>query len=956
MAAPIVARSGFADGISAEQEQDANSALTELDKGLRSGKIGVQCEAIVKFPRLFEKYPFPILINSALLKIADVYRMGNNFIRLCILRVVQQSEKHLDKILNVDEFLRRIFGVIHSNDPIARAITIRTLGSIASIIPEKKNVHHSIILALDSHDAVEVEASIFAADKFSENSKTFSATICGKMIVMLSGLATPVEMKMKLIPSLRHMHHDADTAAKAFAVCESLLEGYPAQNFVILTLNTMTQLAVHSLVNMSSHASRLLSILNSDLRHGVHLTCLRNLRLLARSGPHHWQANNVEDVAELLVKTSSPQLKIQAVCVLNAICSSVAVKLLPFNTVNKVLGVSRQFCYSENVSLASKAIRLVTEIARSKRCVEDVPGEAVSAIQTFLILSSDGGDEDNPHLKSVLRAAVDLSTMDSAIAAAFVDTLSNMLSFASGSVAEVICEALTAIGEKSPETLQPAVTTMLTCLHKWASTGLDSKCVQVQLCTLVFQAARESLIPMDVLTSLRVVVDKSALWQMYRIARQAMRYGQYSIAEFIFSDLAYKVASEHFYNWLLGLRHVCTAQLRLLDLQSNGFNILPCLANAIDSYQRALVSLKAASTPAFPLEFQCEYVRLRVMWLSSLRLLILTCNTFWSSPPPAIATAQASTNGQEGTKWTQVTQQLEKCVQKCQETGQKISGLYWASFDADPASLTSIMLLQQGCDCIKSAISTIISTVNTGQSTLGERQFLGHLEGAGSERSMQSVLHKISKDLDALLPENSKCSEKNHKLIDFLSGSAVSLVQANLGFPRFFFQTLQSTTVKLAISPQSSSSGEPVLIRADTSLTLKVEGVIQKGERPSLFRSVHAVNVTVTTNIISRAPTQHPSHKQSTEKTSIQLSQTVEPQHEYFSTSFILPFHTLGVHSVLLEAAIVDKNGACWKTGPRATLNVKSYDDSIQRQAQSRSRPAPPVHSAAAAVASVSHQ
>ena len=66
-------------------------------------------------------------------------------------------------------------------------------------------------------------------------------------------------------------------------------------------------------------------------------------------------------------------------------------------------------------------------------------------------------------------------------------------------------------------------------------------CLQVQLCTLVFQAARESSIPMDVLVSLRVVVDKSGLWQMYRISRQAMRYGQYSIAEFIFSDLAYKV-------------------------------------------------------------------------------------------------------------------------------------------------------------------------------------------------------------------------------------------------------------------------------------------------------------------------------------------------------------------------------------------------------------------------------
>ena len=35
MAASIAARSAtFADGISAEQEQDANSALTELDKGV----------------------------------------------------------------------------------------------------------------------------------------------------------------------------------------------------------------------------------------------------------------------------------------------------------------------------------------------------------------------------------------------------------------------------------------------------------------------------------------------------------------------------------------------------------------------------------------------------------------------------------------------------------------------------------------------------------------------------------------------------------------------------------------------------------------------------------------------------------------------------------------------------------------------------------------------------------
>ena len=54
-----------------------------------------------------------------------LYLLRNNFLRLCILKVTQQSEKHLDKVLNVDEFLKRIYSVIHSNDPVARAITVR---------------------------------------------------------------------------------------------------------------------------------------------------------------------------------------------------------------------------------------------------------------------------------------------------------------------------------------------------------------------------------------------------------------------------------------------------------------------------------------------------------------------------------------------------------------------------------------------------------------------------------------------------------------------------------------------------------------------------------------------------------------------------------------------------------------------------------------------------------------
>lgn len=124
----------------------------------------------------------------------------------------------------------------------------RTLGSIASIISERKNAHHSVVNGLDSHDAVEVDAAIYAADKFSGKSKwvntgtnekknwmqmlmpftrmwdqliwidfpfrVFAANICSKIAEMIEDIATPVHLKLQLIPIMKNMYHDSSTAAK----------------------------------------------------------------------------------------------------------------------------------------------------------------------------------------------------------------------------------------------------------------------------------------------------------------------------------------------------------------------------------------------------------------------------------------------------------------------------------------------------------------------------------------------------------------------------------------------------------------------------------------------------------------------------------------------------------------------------------------------------------------------
>ena len=49
----------------------------------------------------------------------------DNFLRFQVLEVFRQSERHLAGITSIDEVLKRVISVIHSNDPVARALTLR---------------------------------------------------------------------------------------------------------------------------------------------------------------------------------------------------------------------------------------------------------------------------------------------------------------------------------------------------------------------------------------------------------------------------------------------------------------------------------------------------------------------------------------------------------------------------------------------------------------------------------------------------------------------------------------------------------------------------------------------------------------------------------------------------------------------------------------------------------------
>ncbi|XP_012870722.1 PREDICTED: integrator complex subunit 7 isoform X3 [Dipodomys ordii] len=898
-------KSFLADAGYGEQELDANSALMELDKGLRSGKLGEQCEAVVRFPRLFQKYPFPILINSAFLKLADVFRVGNNFLRLCVLKVTQQSEKHLEKILNVDEFVKRIFSVIHSNDPVARAITLRMLGSLASIIPERKNAHHSIRQSLDSHDNVEVEAAVFAAANFSAQSKDFAVGICNKISEMIQGLATPVDLKLKLIPILQHMHHDAILASSARQLLQQLVTSYPSTKMVIVSLHTFTLLAASSLVDTPKQIQLLLQYLKNDPRKAVKRLAIQDLKLLANKTPHTWSKDNIQALCECALQTPYDSLKLGMLSVLSTLSGTIAIKHY-FSTAPGNVGSSprssdlvklaQECCYHNNRGIAVHGVRVLTNITVSchEKDLLALEQDAVFGLESLLVLcSQDGSPGAQATLKIALNCMVNLAKGRPHLSQSVVETLLTQLHSAQDAHRILMCHCLAAIAMQLP-VLGDGMLGDLMELYKVIGRSATDKQQEllVSLATVIFVASQKALSAEVKAVIKQQLESVSNGWTVYRIARQASRMGNHDMARELYQSLLTQVASEHFYFWLNSLKEFSHAEQCLAGLQEENYSsALSCIADSLKFYHKGIASLTAASTPLNPLSFQCEFVKLRIDLLQAFSQLICTCNSLKTSPPPAIATTIAMTLGNDLQRCGRISNQMKQSMEEFRSLASRYGDLYQASFDADSATLRNVELQQQSCLLISHAIEALI--LDPESASFQEYGSTGAAHADSEyERRMMSVY--------------------NHVLEE-----------------RYFFQKLQSTSIKLALSPSPRNPAEPIAVQNNQQLALKVEGVVQHGSKPGLFRKIQSVCLNVSSTLQSKSGQDY---KIPIDNMTNEMEQKVEPHNDYFSTQFLLNFAILGTHNITVESSVKDANGIVWKTGPRTTIFVKSLEDPYSQQ------------------------
>lgn len=196
---------------------------------------------------------------------------------------------------------------------------------------------------------------------------------------------------------------------------------------------------------------------------------------------------------------------------------------------------------------------------------------------------------------------------------------------------------------------------------------------------------------------------------------------------------------------------------------------------------------------------------------------------------------------------------------------------------------------------------------------------------------MLACCRKIKNELNQYLPpEQSNQKTITNRHTELILNQLEILMQMPICMPRFFFQILQNTSIKLSISPQPRVAGDPVIVTPGSSLVVKVEGVIQHyAKTPSLYRSVDSVQLTLTSQLISPKANDF---KMASD--TITLTQTVKPHRDFLTGNFMIPltniqqtgppgqFNTVvqmgGQWQLTLEACVIDGDSVVWHTGPKS--------------------------------------
>ncbi|KAI9352212.1 hypothetical protein BDR26DRAFT_1003212 [Obelidium mucronatum] len=333
--------------------------------------------------------------NHALLVLADVWRESDNSLRIAIYKVFKLVSASLAAPRNnISGIIKRIKVVLISNDPIARALTLRLYGLLAHTIHDNIDVHHSIIESLESTDPLEYNAAIFATDRSAKTSM-FLMEIVQKIsrISTKQGPATSTN----LIRILSHVHRNLLASQEARALCLRLINHNPPIETKLVIFRSLTILALHVPFQIPMQIQFLSSYLIPESSELIILSCLDNLNSIAESASHHFKSPDLKRFSAVITNQHfSTALKTtKAIRLLQTLCKSSRFAELLFtpatDTFISPVHIFNSIVKADNGALvASKFFKLSLEFSPDERR----KAEALERIYEMLLARRDCKNHD----------------------------------------------------------------------------------------------------------------------------------------------------------------------------------------------------------------------------------------------------------------------------------------------------------------------------------------------------------------------------------------------------------------------------------------------------------------------------------------------------------------------------------------------------------------------------------
>lgn len=295
--------------MAAELVQPASHSTIQLqsfEKGLRSPSLGDQLATVASTASLVEAHPFPMYVNMIVVRLADAFKDGSNPLRMTIARVLSECRSHLSLVFSGSEIFKRFLSVSHSNDPVARAMTLQVLASLAPISPESKQVHHLIVESMSAEDAGEFQAACHAMAEFAHLCSDFSSTIIGQLSELLLAEDTTYDRKAQLVKVFANMKATVTSVKEVFAVTKRLLETSTFNQLICPLLDATTTLAEATRYAIPDQLDILIEVVSGC--HGdnypVCMSTLHNIARLARHS-HVWREDHLKKLHLLKSRVSS---------------------------------------------------------------------------------------------------------------------------------------------------------------------------------------------------------------------------------------------------------------------------------------------------------------------------------------------------------------------------------------------------------------------------------------------------------------------------------------------------------------------------------------------------------------------------------------------------------------------------------------------------------------------------